>query len=91
MARNKSLITMQIPNNAPSKSVLKAVVTDSAGNKEVFYQQVNPGQPIQIPVIWYGSNGQVLLFLNGQAQAPQRLTATGTAGSPSVANSTSPS
>ncbi len=91
VVKNKTLITFQIPNSVPSKSVLKVVVTDSAGNKEVFYQQVNPGQPIQIPVVWYGANGQLLMFLNGQAQAPQPLVAKGSQASPGVGSSTPPS
>ncbi len=90
LPKNKTLVTWQIPNNAPAKSILKVVVTDSAGNEEVFYQQVNPGQPVQIPVTWYGSTGQLLVFLNSQAQAPQPLTANGTT-SPGAGSNTPPS
>ncbi|POB09228.1 MAG: serine/threonine-protein kinase [Sulfobacillus thermosulfidooxidans] len=84
LPKNITLATWQIPNSAAPKSVLKVVVTDSAGNEEVFYQQVNPGQQIQIPVTWYGTSGQLLVFLNGQAQAPQPLVANGSTTSPAV-------
>ncbi|WP_020374653.1 protein kinase domain-containing protein [Sulfobacillus thermosulfidooxidans] len=91
LPKNVTVATWQIPNNAPPKSLLKVVVTDSAGNEEVIYQQVDPGQQIQIPVTWYGTRGQLLVFLNGQAQAPQPLTANGNSTSPAVGTSTPPS
>jgi serine/threonine-protein kinase len=84
LPQHKSVATWQIPNSATPKSVLKVLVTDSAGNEEVFYQQVNPGQQIQIPVVWYGTSGQLLVFLNGQAQAPQALPTNGSTTSPSA-------
>lgn len=79
---NHSTVTWPIPSSAPPKSLLKVVVTDSANNEEVFYQQVNPGGSAQIPVTWYGSNAQMSIFLNGQAQAPQALTANTTSPTP---------
>ena len=81
---NKSTVRWSIPSSAPIKSLLKVVVTDSANNEEVVYQQVNPGETAQIPVVWYGSKANMTIWLNGQAQAPQVLT-------PSTANSTPPS
>ncbi len=84
LPKNKTIATWQIPNSTAPKSVLKVVVTDSAGNEEVFYQQVNPGQQIQVPVTWYGTTGQLLVFLNGQAQAPQALTSSSSTTSPAV-------
>lgn len=92
LPKNMTVATWQIPNSAPPKSILKVVVTDSAGNEEVIYQQVDPGQQIQIPVTWYGTRGQLLVFLNGQAQSPQPLTAnSNTTTSPAVGASTPPS
>ncbi len=83
LPKNVQMLTWQIPSTAQPKSVLKVVVTDSANNEEVFYQQVNPGTPVQIPVTWFGTTGQMLVFLNGQAQAPQVLTSnTGTSTPP---------
>lgn len=74
LPKNVTVATWQIPNNAATKSVLKVVVTDVAGNEEVFYQQVNPGQTVQFPVTWYGNSGQLAVYLNGQAYPPQQLT-----------------
>ncbi len=82
LPKNVSIASWQIPNSAAPKSVLKMVVTDSAGNEEVFYQQVNPGEQVENPVTWYGSQGQLTVFLNGQAQAPQPLAANGTPATP---------
>ncbi|MDA8194527.1 MAG: protein kinase [Thermaerobacter sp.] len=74
LPKNVTVAQWTIPNNAAPKSVLKVVVTDSAGNEEVFYQQVNPGTAVQFPVTWYGNSGQLALYLNGQALPPQTLT-----------------
>ncbi len=79
-----STVTWPIPSSAPSKSLLKVVVTDSANNEEVFYQQVNPGGTGQIIFSWYGSHGSMQIWLNGQAQAPQSFT-------PNNSSSTAPS
>lgn len=73
--QNTTTVTWRIPQNTPPQSLLKVIVKDSAGNEEVFYRQVNPGQKIQIPVTWYGINGQLVIILNGQALPPQPLIA----------------
>lgn len=74
LPKNLTVAQWTIPNNAPPKSVLKVVVTDSAANEEIFYQQVDPGQAVQFPVTWYGDSGQLAVYLNGQALPPQTLT-----------------
>lgn len=90
LPKNATAAAWQIPNSAPSQSLLKIVVTDSAGNEEVFYQRVNPGQQVKIPFTWYGTSGQLLTFLNGQEQAPQPLAANNSTPN-SVVESASPS
>jgi serine/threonine-protein kinase len=90
LSKNATATTWQIPNSAPSQSLLKIVVTDSAGNEEVFYQQVNPDQQVKIPFTWYGTNGQLVAFLNGQEQPPQPLAVNNSTPS-SVVGSASPS
>lgn len=79
---NKSTARWPIPSSAPPKSLLKVVVTDSANNEEVIYQQVNPGETAQIPVVWYGSKANMSIWLNGQAQAPYVLTSNPTSSTP---------
>lgn len=74
LPKNITIASWQIPSSAPPRSVLKVVVTDSAHNEEVFYQEVNPGNPVDIPVTWYGKSGQLVIYLNGQPSAPQALT-----------------
>lgn len=74
LPKNVTVAQWTIPSSASPKSVLKVVVTDSAGNEEVYYQEVNPGNTVQYPVTWYGSTGQLAIYLNGQALPPQTLT-----------------
>ncbi len=83
-AKNISHVRLSISTSASPKSLLKVVVTDQAGNEEVFYRQVNPGETVPLTVTWYGSYGQLVDFLNGKVQPGRRLT-------PQTASSSSPS
>lgn len=83
LPKNVTVARWTIPSSASPKSLFKVVVTDQAGNTEVFYQQVNPGQQVEYPVTWYGTNGQIFVSLNGQVEAPQTLT-------PNLSSSTTP-
>lgn len=74
LPRNVSTPTWSVPSSAAPKSVLKVVITDQAGNEEVYYQQVNPGKTVEFPIVWYGNTGQLLAYLNGQAAPPEALT-----------------
>ncbi|MCY0864459.1 MAG: serine/threonine-protein kinase, partial [Sulfobacillus sp.] len=80
-----------VPASAPPKSVLKVVVTDQAGNEEVSYQQVNPGTQVELPITWYGDNGQLTVYLNGQAEPPVVLTPSGSSSAAPSSSGTSPS
>lgn len=73
LPRNHSLVKWTIPTSARPKSLLKVVVTDQAGNEEVYYQQVNPGEQVSYPVVWYGNSGDLTASLNGQVQPIKRL------------------
>ncbi|MCY0884979.1 MAG: PASTA domain-containing protein, partial [Firmicutes bacterium] len=71
--RNLSTARFQVPASAPPDSVVKVVITDNMDNEEVYYQRVGPGQTVNLPFVWYGTSGQLLVFLNGQAQPPTAL------------------
>lgn len=86
---NHSIVRIPIPPSVSPKSLLKIVVTDDADNQEVDYQQVNPGQTIEYPVLWYGNGGQLLWYINGQAQAPRPLVPTTPTSSPPPSSSPS--
>lgn len=79
--QNQSTVSFTVPGGAPSPSWVKAVVTDAAGNEEVYYQQAQPGQSVSFTVVWYGANGQLVVYLNGQQQGPPTALTPG--GSPS--------
>lgn len=91
MQRNVSQVRFSIPSSAHTKSLLKVVVTDQAGNEEVLYEEVNPGQQVDYPVTWYGTTGEVTVSLNGQPGTPKALTATppSTSSSPSAPSTSS--
>jgi beta-lactam-binding protein with PASTA domain/tRNA A-37 threonylcarbamoyl transferase component Bud32 len=73
-------LTYTVPQFVTPNSLLKVTVVDSAGNEEVYYQQVTPGQPVTIGVTWYGTSATVTTYLNGQQQgAPETLTPSGPA------------
>ena len=65
---NKSNVGFTVPSSAPRHSLVEAKVTDSAGNEEVYYQSVAPGQQVSFTVSWYGQSGEMVLYLNGVAQ-----------------------
>lgn len=93
LAENRSTIRFTISSSARPKSLLKIVVTDQAGNQEMYYQQVNPGEPIEWIVHWYGNTGQYVISLNGQAEQPYALVPNSSASSgssPSPTNSSAP-
>lgn len=89
--KNITVATWTVPASAPPKSVLKVVVTDQAGNEEVSYQQVNPGTKVELPITWYGDNGQLTVYLNGQAEPPVVLTPSGSSSAAPSSSGTSPS
>lgn len=74
LPKNHTTLRWQIPNSVPPKSLFKVVVTDQADNEEVYYQLVNPGEQVRYPVVWYGTQGEVSVSLNGQVETPQTLT-----------------
>jgi beta-lactam-binding protein with PASTA domain/tRNA A-37 threonylcarbamoyl transferase component Bud32 len=75
---NQNLLDYSIPFTVNPGSVLKVVVQDTAGNMEVYYEQVGPGQQVSIKVTWYGTSAQETTYLNGQQQgAPEPLSANG--------------
>ncbi len=82
----KSTVTWVIPSNVPPQSLLKIVVSDEARNEEVDYQQVNPNQPIEYHVVWYGTQANMFIFLNGQVYQHKKLFPAGSL-SPSVSSS----
>ncbi|MCY0882071.1 MAG: PASTA domain-containing protein, partial [Firmicutes bacterium] len=90
LPRNVTVATWQIPDTAPAHSRFQVVATDEAGNTETFYEQVNPGQTIELPITWYGYTGQLQTYLNGQQNPPQTLSVS-SAASPSAAPGTPPS
>lgn len=65
---NQSQVGFTVPSGAPRHSLVEAKVTDAAGNEEVYYQAVSPGQQVSFTVSWYGQSGQMVLYLNGVAQ-----------------------
>ncbi|NMP22407.1 protein kinase [Sulfobacillus sp. DSM 109850] len=87
MPRNRSLVRWTIPSSARPKSLLKVIVTDQAGNEEVYYQQVNPGEPVSYVVIWYGTRGELSASLNGQVEPPRTLLPSNTSSSTSAPSS----
>lgn len=94
LPQNKTTAQWTIPLSASPKSLFKVVVTDQAGNEEVFYQQVNPGEQVQYPVTWYGTTGEIVVSLNGQIEPPQALvpnTSTSVSPPSSSPSSSSPS
>ncbi len=88
---NKSVVQITIPSSAAAKSLLKVVVTDQADNQEVYYQQVNPGQVVSYPVDWYGNNGQMMVYINGQAEPAKALTTNPSSSPSGTSPSTAPS
>jgi beta-lactam-binding protein with PASTA domain/tRNA A-37 threonylcarbamoyl transferase component Bud32 len=83
---NQDKLNYTVASNVPANSLLKVVVTDSAGNEEVYYMQVTPGEPLTQVVTWYGSAAQVTTYLNGQQQGAARVlqpnVGTGAGGTP---------
>ncbi len=75
LPKNKNTPRFTIPQNASPHSLFEAVVEDQAGNKEMFYQQVNPGMRVRVPVVWYGTSAEVLPYLNNHPQTPLMLSA----------------
>ncbi len=75
LQKNTNTPHFTIPQSAPAHSLFEAVVEDQAGNKEMFYQQVNPGMRVRVPVVWYGTSAEVLPYLNNRPQAPLTLSA----------------
>jgi beta-lactam-binding protein with PASTA domain/tRNA A-37 threonylcarbamoyl transferase component Bud32 len=84
--QNESTVSFTVPAGAPSPSWVKAVVTDAAGNEEVYYQQAQPGQTVSFTVVWYGSHGQLVVYLNGQQQGPPTSLTPGNSPSPGGTN-----
>lgn len=74
VSRNVCQVTEKISATTAPNSLLKMVVTDSAGNKEVFYSKVNPGSIVSVPVVWYGNTATLQTFINEQVQTSQGLT-----------------
>lgn len=73
LAQTTSKVRLPIPSSARPKSLLKVMVTDQAGNEEVFYKQVNPGETVPLTVTWYGSSASLFATLNGEVQPSQTL------------------
>lgn len=73
--RNQTAEPFTIAASAPHNSLFRAVVTDQAGNKEVYYRIVDPGQTVTINTTWYGTEGQVQTFLNGKHEVTRTLSA----------------
>jgi beta-lactam-binding protein with PASTA domain len=89
---NHSTVRWKIPASAAPKSLFKVVVTDPAGNEEIFYQQVNPGQRVTYRVVWYGTQGQMVVSLNGRLiPTPPLKSMVSASPSPSPSSSPSPS
>jgi serine/threonine-protein kinase len=89
---NKSDISWAVPSSAPPNSVVKAVVTDAAGNMEVYWAEVQPNETVPFGVVvWYGQQGQLALYLNGQLQGHSALVPTGSSSSGSSTSSSSSS
>ena len=76
LSKQTAIPKVVIPSNEPQRSLFEAVVIDQAGNKEVFYQIVNPGMHVSVPVTWYGATAQVTFYLNGKPyETPLTLSA----------------
>lgn len=87
--RNTSTVSYTVPSSVTAGSVVKIVITDSAGDEQVYYQQVSPSQAVSFPALWYGQSAQMLTYLNGQQQgAAQTLTAQPSSSSPGAGNGT---
>lgn len=86
LQRNKSTPPMTVPQSAHKHSLLEAKVVDRAGNKEVFYQLVNPGMHLRFPVVWYGASALVTFYLNGVQDGSVVLSAPPSGNFPSPGN-----
>lgn len=65
-----------MPSTIAAHSLFEEVVKDTAGNHEIFYQQVNPNQTVRNVFAWYGSHASVSIYVN-QKFIPPSLTLTG--------------
>jgi serine/threonine-protein kinase len=89
---NKSDISWAVPSSAPPNSVVKAVVTDAAGNMEVYWAEVQPNETVPFGVVvWYGQQGQLAIYLNGQLQGHSSLVPAASGSSPSSSSSSASS
>ncbi len=66
LSRGNAQVPFIIPATAAKHTLFEAVVIDTAGNKEVFYQLVDPGLKVSVPAAWYGPTAQVTFYLNGK-------------------------
>ncbi|MGC8487272.1 MAG: PASTA domain-containing protein, partial [Clostridia bacterium] len=87
LTQNTSQVSYGVPSTAPPNSVLKTVITDQAGNMEVFWAEVQPNETVPLTVTWYGQQGQASFYLNNQLQGTSALTPT----SPSTSSPSSSS
>lgn len=86
---SKTRIPITIASSARPHSLLKIVVTDAAGNEEIYYQEVNPNDAVDWTVSWYGQYAEAAISLNGTLLGTRRLVPNAT--SPAPSSSPSPS
>lgn len=70
---NQTTESFAIAASAPHNSLFRAVVTDQAGNKEVYYRVVEPGKTVTVNAAWYGTAGQIATYLNGKHEVTRTL------------------
>ncbi|MCL4521078.1 MAG: Stk1 family PASTA domain-containing Ser/Thr kinase [Firmicutes bacterium] len=70
LSKSETPVPFTIPKSAAKHTLFEAVVTDTAGNKEFFYQLVDPGMQVSVPAAWYGASAQVTFYLNGSQDGP---------------------